>query len=90
METQVIIISDTAVQKGFGSDRYKRVIGVTKEEKKAIVDGQIVAFKSALSGGTHGTPWRVVRLINGRLYPRVPSPELLKMIESGFALIESI
>lgn len=83
-ETAPIHFSATASQKGFGSDFYKSVVGLTKEEREKAKAGEIIVFLSRLSGGNHGTPWRYVTFDNqyskNRYYPRVPSPELLERI----------
>ena len=78
-----LIISTTAHQIGFGTDVYKHVVGLTDAEKTAVKNGELVIFKSRLSGGNHGTPWRKViyrsKISNGFL-PRVPTVEELKLI----------
>lgn len=77
-----IIISETAKQSGFGTDRYKSVTFLTKAERKHARNGGIVAFDSGrLSGGTHGTPWRVVVAKGRYLNPHVPSADVLAVIE---------
>lgn len=86
-----MIISETARQSGKGTDRYKSVIGLTKDEKDYIRKGGIVAFQSVYrSNGHGGTNWRIVRYsIRGRerFEPRVPDPEqiidILKSLIAG-------
>jgi hypothetical protein len=79
-----IMISKTAVQRGFGTDRYKSVGYLSREEKAYLKAGGTVAFKSsALSGGTHGTRWRIVKYWNGRYYPRVPDEGTLKLLSQA-------
>jgi hypothetical protein len=68
-----IYISKTAKQIGCGS-QYKRVDGLTVEEKQMLKEGKTVAFKSDfLSRGNSGTYWRIVKLQNNKFYPRVPA-----------------
>ena len=79
------VISDTAYQSGFGSDWWKKVYGLTKEEKKLACKGIPVYFISqALSGGSHGTFWRQA-VDRGRFgfVPRVPSQSEIAKLESG-------
>ena len=81
-------ISATAYQTGFGTDRYKAVCGLTREEKTAIKAGETIFFRSsARSGGNHGTYWRVVSpRLRGRVWyfnPRVPSPVDVAALESA-------
>ena len=70
-----MVVSSTARQTGFGSDQHKRVTGLTAYERETIRKGGRVAYDCGrLSGGTHGTRWRVA--IEGTkrdFYPRVPS-----------------
>lgn len=62
--------SKTGKQHGAGSDRYKWVSGLTKDEIKKVDSGKNVFIKGC---PTHGgnPPERVVRRIKGRLVPRV-------------------
>lgn len=70
------MISDTARQTGFGKARFKRVSGLTPEEREYAKGGGIVLFRSHPAGGRHGTIWRVVRYVpNFGFIPRVPSTE---------------
>jgi hypothetical protein len=79
----IYIISKTAIQNGCGTDRYKSVTHLTKEEREAARTETPVYFKSAyLSGGSHGTHWRVVLYRFGRYYPRVPAAETIAMLET--------
>jgi len=70
-----INISITAVQEGFGSERWKAVKGLTDADKKLIEAGDVVFFRSArLSGGRTGTNWRyALHLGRQRYAPRVPT-----------------
>ena len=77
-----IMISTTARQQGFGSDRWKSVSGLTAEERDAARSGALVLFQgSRRSGGNHGTCWRKAVPSRGgwtgRFMPRVPSIEEL-------------
>ena len=69
------MISKTATQTGFGTDRNKRVIGLTTEERAHVRSSGVVAYDSGrLSGGRHGTPWRIaIEGTNRDFYPRVPT-----------------
>jgi hypothetical protein len=56
-----IIVSYTAYQQGFGSDRYKGVSGLTPTERLAVKNGETVVYDSGRPcGGSHGTTWRQV------------------------------
>lgn len=71
-----MIISTTAYQSGKGTDRYKKVYGLTKDEKVAVKNGDFVVFKSQYkSMGRHGTRWRYVipSKTGQEFYPRVVS-----------------
>jgi len=67
------IISETAYQRGFGSDLYKHVSGLTGEERAAVRAGFAVWFLSRrCNESPHG--WRVAvtkHKMNGFL-PRCP------------------
>ena len=78
-------ISPTAVQRGFGRDRYKIVSFLSPEDREHARAGGLVLFKSSRrSGGNHGTYWRVARPgSGGRFYPRVPTPEQLATVTTG-------
>jgi hypothetical protein len=76
-----MIISKTAVQRGFGCQPYKSVSFLTYDERKAVRDGELVLFKSTrLSGGNYGTLWRKVLYKAGRYIPRVPTDEEMELI----------
>ncbi len=76
-----MIISNTAIQRGFGKDKWKRVINLTTEEKAIIRAGESVYFRStALSGGNHGTHWRRVEVYRDDFYPRVPGKIELSLL----------
>jgi hypothetical protein len=75
------IISTTATQIGFGTDRYKHVVGLTAAERIAVRQGSIVIFQSdRRAGGRHGTYWRRVIAGNrlGRFYPRTVSRQVVE------------
>ncbi len=79
-----LVVSETAEQRGSGTDRFKRVVGLTREEAAAVRAGKIVAFVSGYrSGGSHGTFWRVA-VDQGRygFAPRVPSAAILAVLNA--------
>lgn len=79
-----LYVSETAWQDGFDSHPYKKVKGLTKEEKQLIKNNILVYFRSSrLSGGNHGTYWRVAKWwASGKMfYPRVPSLEEITELE---------
>ncbi len=79
-----IIISESAVQNGFGSDVYmKRVTNLTADERKAVINGEIVVYNSgAKAGGKHGTTWRQVYRKGREFVPRVPSAAVIAQLEA--------
>jgi hypothetical protein len=86
--TQEPIISTSAYQSGRGTDAWKRVYGLSSEDKQALRSGAPVYFRSQyLSGGRHGTCWRRVvakQTANGMgYYPRVPSDEEIAQISEN-------
>ena len=79
------LISATAEQRGFGTDRYKVIVHLTKSESDAGKTGTPVFFRStAISGGTHGTYWRqaVWNARGLRFIQRVPDANVVAMLES--------
>ena len=83
-----MIISTTAYQDGKGTDRYKAVLGLVTEERRALQrHSEPVYFRSKYrSGGRHGTYWRVVRCrprpSGGYYYdPRVPAAEQVEALD---------
>ena len=77
-----MIVSKTAYQNGFGTDRYKSVAELSKDEKHMLKLGQQVYFKSsARSGGNYGTYWRKVQYRNGYFNPRVPNAQEIEQLE---------
>jgi hypothetical protein len=79
-----MLISTTAIQRGAGTDRYKKVVFLSKAERQAVRDGKKVYFRSDyLSGGRHGTYWRYVTNYGGDFYPRVPEKEEIQLLEVG-------
>lgn len=76
-----VIVSQTAEQHGFGSDPYKWVSHMTKEERHLVKQGGTVLFASSrLSGGNNGTFWRKVKYAKGRYFPRVPDKTLVASV----------
>ena len=81
MET--LYISITATQRGFGTDKWKYVVGLTVDERDLGKNGKPIYFQStALSGGNHGTYWRKAIWSNswGRFIPRVPDLEIINAL----------
>ena len=77
----MITISTTARQSGFGTYPHKTVSHLTVDEKSTARVGWLVAYDCGrLSGGNHGTTWRVVRFMSNRFVPRTPSLEQLEQI----------
>ncbi|MCA9980455.1 MAG: hypothetical protein KDD89_06475 [Anaerolineales bacterium] len=75
-------ISKTANQSGYGSDRYKSVTHLTKDERELVKNGVRVFFQSdRMSGGRYGTYWRVAVYKNGYINPRVPTDEEIALLE---------
>ena len=65
------LFSETGVAKGYGTDRYKWVSGLTPEERQAVRNGDTVYIEAdARSGGTHGTFYRQVTYTPGYGYSR--------------------
>ena len=84
-----IRISESIVQHGYGRDRWKRLAGLTKADKEFILAGGVLAFQAGrLSGGNHGTCWRVVREKNGYFNPYVPDEETLHCIDLAEEMIK--
>ena len=71
MEKQ-IIVSKTAII--MGSKGWQYVYGLTNAEKDAIKNGTTVAFRTE-------TSWKVVRHKTSRYFPRVPSSDVLAVLE---------
>ena len=79
-----MMISTTAIQRGSGTDRYKKVVFLSKRERSAVKNGEKVYFRSDyLSGGRHGTYWRYVINYGDNFYPRVPNSEEIKFLDSN-------
>jgi len=76
-----MIISETAYQVGFGCDRWKRVKGLSIEEKIETILGGVVAFKSRPCYGRHGTTWRIVVHVGKQFVPRVPKGDALEWLK---------
>jgi hypothetical protein len=65
------IISTTARQTGFGSDRFKTVTHLTKTEREGIKNGTLNVYYDSgrKSGGSHGSTWRTVKYNRGYFNP---------------------
>jgi len=73
-----IKISKTAYSKGFGHAPYKTVHGMSPDEREHCRNGGVVLFNSRrLSGGNHGTPWRIVYARGVKFYHCVPDSDIL-------------
>jgi hypothetical protein len=79
-----IIISKTAKARGFVSDKYKSVVGLTEDEKKAVLNGQLVFVTGAPPhiNGVAGITYRKVVAWSGGYDHRLPSPEEQKLFET--------
>lgn len=76
-----IIISKTGQANGFGSDRFKSVTKLTKEEREAVISGGIVLVEGCPPAhGKTGTTLRQVTVNRGKFYHRVPSAEILDQV----------
>lgn len=81
-----LLVSETAVQRGRGTDRYKSVVYMTPLERAHGQAGGQVAFRSEYrSGGNSGTYWRLA-VDHGRygFVPRVPPVEITEELERLF------
>ncbi|GIL06495.1 MAG: hypothetical protein BroJett031_30150 [Betaproteobacteria bacterium] len=70
------LISETAEQSGYGTDRHKHVRKLTDAERAHARAGGTVFFRAARlphPSSPSGTYWRVVYVAGGRYYPRVPN-----------------
>lgn len=85
--TTPLRISATGSQRGFGTDRYKFVDGLTADERAAALAGERVYFRAArLSRGRTGTNWRVVYAPGSGVYPRVPTPAEVEALRTATGL----
>jgi len=67
-------ISQTAYINGVGTDRYKSCAGLTKSERQAALNGEIVIFDSGyLSNGNSGTKLRIAYKSDRGWKRRVPT-----------------
>lgn len=84
-----IYVSETACQIGYGSDRYKRVAGLTATEKALVKAGTIVFFRAErLSArGPSGTYWRMAKQCGRAIGPRVPSADDVSRLRAQFGLL---
>lgn len=76
------MVSSTAQQRGFGTDRFKSVVFLTRAERAHVRSGGLVFFlSSAMSGGSYGTYWRIA-VDHGRygIVPRVPDPVIVQFL----------
>ena len=75
-----MIISTTGELHGSGRDPYKWVSYLTRAERQAVQDGELVLI---LDAPTHGgnPPYRKVVYQNGRYNHRVPTQEEQNLIE---------
>jgi hypothetical protein len=72
-----LYISKTAQQSGYGTDRYKKVVFLTADERVRVKSGEMVFFTAArLSArGPAGTFWRVATVCGLAIGPRVPKTD---------------
>lgn len=85
MNTSLTVrISDTAKSHGWGRNgTYRWVSHLTKEEKAIIQSGGLVVIHTnCLSGGNHGTLWRIVTHSRYGYARRVPTKEEIAIIEN--------
>ena len=54
------IISETGTPVGKGSQRFKRVTGLTEQEKQAVIDGEIVLVRCPWSDHPTATAFKQV------------------------------
>ena len=75
-----VIVSTTGKLQGFGRDIYKWVSYLTRAERQAVREGELVVIWGA---PTHGgnPPYRKVVFQDGRFVHRVPTPEEQNLIE---------
>lgn len=83
-----ILISKSARQSGYGSDRYKVVKGLTAAELEAARAGTPVYFRADRSSGHahQNTQWRTVHVVGKRSYPRVPKADVVAMLRKETGL----
>ena len=77
-------VSTTIEARGFGTHPYKRVIGLTNEEKQAVRNGETVIFDCGrMANGNSGTVLRVVTFYKyaGREYWTLRVPTLTELAE---------
>ena len=66
-----MIISGNAKCSGYGTDRFKSVVGLDKDERQWVKDGIVVVVENCRPlGGNHGDRVRAVtfKRVNGRNY----------------------
>lgn len=70
-----VVFSDSGVCHGYGSDRYKWVSGLSKDEREMVKNktGVVIVEAARRSGGNTGTYYREVTYESGRYGRRVPS-----------------
>lgn len=74
-----IIIDGTA--KGFGSDRYRWVSGLSSEAKEALKSNSALVICERPFNDAHGN-WYVVTYSHGRYNHRLPNEQEREMIEN--------
>mgnify|MGYP001171980187 FL=1 len=60
------IISTTGQLRGKGSDRYKRVISLTRGERDAVIAGEIVLVKCPWGDHPGATPYKQVGVFTNK------------------------
>ena len=86
----VLTISSTASQVGYGSDGYKRVKGLTDEERQQVKSDHRVFFRAERPSqkGPAGTLWRYAISGSGTaMYPRVPSDDEVAALRAATGLV---
>ena len=78
----MIQISTSARQNGFGTHPHKTVTHLTPAEREFARSGGVVVFRSRLSGGNHGTAWRMAVPNRKRFMPRVPPPAVIAALDA--------
>jgi hypothetical protein len=72
-----LYISNTAEQRGYGTDQYKKVAFLTADERVRVKSGERVFFTAARisARGPAGTFWRVAIVCGSAIGPRVPTSD---------------
>lgn len=84
METQKIVISQTAWAAGWGKDPYKWSAGFSQEEREMLKSGEgmVVIEGCRPARGLHGTTDRVATYAKGRYGRRTPTQQEQERINS--------